>query len=100
MVNVNVCMSAFYVPCSRVSDAILEFQRSSRGAGYPQVLDGRIRVTTGHLGYRRRSSIKAIGPGSARSTKFQCDELGGKVSVEQYFRDSELSLDLSVDSII
>ncbi|KAL5522335.1 hypothetical protein ACEPAF_2192 [Sanghuangporus sanghuang] len=85
MINVNVCMSAFYVPYARLSDAILEFQARSRGA-IPQELEGRVRVTTTHLGYRKKNPIKAFGAQSARKTMFQCDEFGGKISVEQYFQ--------------
>ncbi|EJD00490.1 Piwi-domain-containing protein [Fomitiporia mediterranea MF3/22] len=86
MVNVNVCMSAFYIPHSKLSDAILEFQRRSRGAGAPRNLDGGVRVTTTHLGYRKKNKLAGFGPHSARKTIFQCDEYGGKISVEQYFQ--------------
>ncbi|KAL5479122.1 hypothetical protein ACEPAI_2410 [Sanghuangporus weigelae] len=85
MINVNVCMSAFCVPYARLSDVILEFQARSRGA-IPRELEGRVRVTTTHLGYRKKNPIKALGPQSARKTMFQCDEPDGKISVEQYFQ--------------
>lgn len=92
MVNVNICMSAFYVPNSKLSDAMLTFQRESRGASNPNEFYKKIRITTSHLGYRRRSGIKAFGPHTARRTMFQCDEMGGRVSVEQYFQHSKLSV--------
>lgn len=88
MVNVNVCMSVFYVPHSRVSDVLLKYGRASQGGGHPQILD-RIRIIMKHLGYRKRSSIKAFGPNTARKTIFQCNELRGKVSVEQYSQQSK-----------
>ncbi len=47
-----------------------------------------IRVRTLHLGYRKK--LLAIGSTSARNTYFDCAEMGGKVSVEQYFAKSEL----------
>ncbi|KAH8113207.1 Piwi-domain-containing protein [Phellopilus nigrolimitatus] len=86
MVNVNVCMGAFYVPNVRLSDAMIKYQQTSYGASNPQSFYRRVRVTTKHLGYRRKSGIKAFGSQSARKTVFQCDELGGMVSVEQYFQ--------------
>ncbi|KAI5118505.1 hypothetical protein M0805_004005 [Coniferiporia weirii] len=85
-INVNVCMSPFYVPYDRLSDAMTQFQQQSRGAGNPQFFYRRVRVTTTHLGYRKTSSIKGFGTLSARKTVFPCEELGGKVSVEQYFQ--------------
>ena len=90
MVNVKVCMSAFYVPRTRVSDALLEFNRQSRGAGHPQYLDGRIRVATTHLGYRKRNTMRGFASTTARSTTFECEQMGGRVSVERYFRESGL----------
>ena len=87
MVNVNICMSPFFTPYARLSDAYLRFQQESRGAN-PRAFYRKVRVTTSHLGYRKRSSIKAFGDSSASRTFFQCDELGGKVSVAQYFQKS------------
>ncbi|KAH8104896.1 Piwi domain-containing protein [Phellopilus nigrolimitatus] len=86
MVNVNVCMSAFYVPNARLSDAMIKYQQMSYGASNPQRFYKRVRVTTKHLGFRMKSGIKGFGRDTARKTTFQCDELGGKVSVEQYFQ--------------
>ncbi|THH04985.1 hypothetical protein EW145_g5129 [Phellinidium pouzarii] len=86
MVNVNICMSAFYVPYARLSDAIIKYEQQSRGSSNPHLFYKRVRVTTKHLGYRKKSSIKGFGNQSARKTIFQCDELGGKVNVEQYFQ--------------
>ncbi|KAH8109520.1 Piwi-domain-containing protein [Phellopilus nigrolimitatus] len=86
MVNVNVCMGAFYVPNARLSDAMVKYQQTSYGASNPQRFYRRVKVTTKHLGYRKQVGIKAFGTQSAKKTVFQCDELGGMVSVEQYFQ--------------
>lgn len=88
MVNVNVCMSAFYAPKQNLADAILQFSNYSYGAS-PRSFYRRVRVTTSHLGYTKRHGIKAIGPSTARKTTFDCAELGEKVSVEQYFQRSK-----------
>ena len=87
MVNVNACMSAFYVPNSRLSDAIQTFKSASFGAEPNEFYRG-IRVTTSYLGYRRRRSIEGFGK-TARRTVFHCDEFGGDISIEEYFRKSE-----------
>ncbi|KAH8115536.1 Piwi domain-containing protein [Phellopilus nigrolimitatus] len=57
-----------------------------RCASNPQSFYRRVRVTTKHLGYRRKNRIKAFGSQLARKTVFQGNELGGMVSVEQYFQ--------------
>ncbi|KAH8106429.1 Piwi-domain-containing protein [Phellopilus nigrolimitatus] len=72
---INVCMGAFYVPNAHCT-----------GKAIPRAFYRHVRVTTKHLGYHRKSGIKAFGSQSARKTVFQCDELGGMVSVEQYFQ--------------
>lgn len=46
-----------------------------------------IKVRTRHLGHKKR--IKAIGTTSARRTRFDCKEFGGKISVEDYFARSK-----------
>ncbi|KAG5643974.1 hypothetical protein DXG03_009263, partial [Asterophora parasitica] len=83
MVNVNVCMTAFVEP-GNLADALLNFSRNSRGA-MPTLPKGmaRVKVRMQHLGYTK--PIKKVGTTSARNTKFDCAELGGTVSVEQYF---------------
>ncbi|RDB21860.1 Protein argonaute 1B [Hypsizygus marmoreus] len=83
MVNVNVCMTAFIEP-GNLADALLAFQRNSRGAmpTLPKSMS-RLRIRTQHLGHKK--AVKRIGTTSARITKFDCPELGGTVSVEQYF---------------
>ncbi|KAG6810227.1 hypothetical protein H0H92_012816 [Tricholoma furcatifolium] len=83
MVNVNACMTAFIEP-GNLADALFAFSRGSHGA-MPTLPKGfaRIKVMTRHMGYTK--PVKRVGTTSARNTKFECAELGGVVSVEQYF---------------
>ncbi|KAG1898378.1 Piwi domain-containing protein [Suillus fuscotomentosus] len=83
MVNVGVCMTAFYKP-GNLADAMMAFQRSSDGA-MPQRFTQKLKVTTRHLGYAQKKPIKKIMPTSPRRTFFHCEEYG-KISVEEYFR--------------
>jgi Argonaute linker 1 domain len=80
MVNVNACMTAFYTP-GNLAEAILAFNQRSKG-GMPSKFAEKIKVTTKHLGYKRKKPIFAITTKSADKTFFDCQELGGKVSVE------------------
>ncbi|KAL5492905.1 hypothetical protein ACEPAI_4353 [Sanghuangporus weigelae] len=82
MINVNTCMSAFYVSRS-MTDALREFMQQSRGA-VPQRFFGNMKVVTSYLGYDRRNTVKAIGPSTARRTKIQSKEFGN-ITVEEYF---------------
>ncbi|KAG2050097.1 Piwi-domain-containing protein [Suillus hirtellus] len=84
MVNVGVCMTAFYKP-GNLADAILEFNRSSNGAML-QRFTQKLKVTTSHLGYKQKKPIKKIMPTTARQTTFNCEEYNGKISVEEYFK--------------
>ncbi|KZT18189.1 Piwi-domain-containing protein [Neolentinus lepideus HHB14362 ss-1] len=85
MVNVNVAMTAFYIP-GNLAEAMLEFQQNTRG-GMPNSFARDVKITTMHLGYKRRYSIKGIGNSTARRTTFPCEELGGTVSVERFFKE-------------
>ncbi|KAH8109367.1 Piwi-domain-containing protein [Phellopilus nigrolimitatus] len=82
MINVNACTSVFYTPYARFSDAMFKYPKLSYGEKFYR----HARVTMKHLAYRKKSRIKGFGSQTARKTFFQCDELGGEVSVEQYFR--------------
>lgn len=84
MVNVNVCMTAFIAP-GNLADRLFEFSRNSRGSlpTLPKAMVKSIKVKTLHLGYKKK--LNAIGTEPARTTFFNCEELGGKVSVEVYF---------------
>lgn len=88
MVNVNVCMTAFHEP-GKLSDALMAFSRGSFGA-IPREFMSKVKVSTKHLGYTRKYTVKRIvGGKTAASEKFKCDEYGGGViSVEEYFKRS------------
>ncbi|KAJ3494420.1 hypothetical protein NLJ89_g10812 [Agrocybe chaxingu] len=97
MVNVNVCMTAFIEP-GNLAQRLMDFNRHSRGAmpTLPPSMVKSIRVRTKHLGHTKK--LLAIGSKSARNEFFNCEELGGKVSVEQYFeRKHKIKLDHPTD---
>jgi eukaryotic translation initiation factor 2C len=83
-------MTAFVEP-GNVADALMVFSRNSRGAmpTLPKSMAKSAKVTTKHLGYKVRKPIKNIATTSARNTFFDCQELGGRISVENYFRRSK-----------
>ncbi|KAI0668264.1 Piwi-domain-containing protein [Trametes maxima] len=85
MVNINVCMTAFYIP-GNLAEAMLAFGQSTAG-GMPQQFANRMKVLTKHLGYTKKSTISRIMTSlTARTAKFDCEELGGRVSVEDFFK--------------
>ncbi|KAF7290752.1 Argonaute-like protein [Mycena indigotica] len=86
MVNVNNCMTAFIEP-GNLADRLFQFNTMSQGAmpNLPKAYAKSIKVTTRHLGYKMRKPLKTICGTSARNTFFNCEELGGRISVEQYF---------------
>ncbi|KAJ7117885.1 argonaute-like protein [Mycena crocata] len=86
MVNVNNCMTAFIHP-GNLAEALDAFSRNSKGAmpTLPKAFAKSTKVTTQHLGYKMRKPIKAIASTSARNTYFNCEEFGGRISVEKYF---------------
>jgi hypothetical protein len=89
MVNINVCMTAF-IETKNMAEAIMDFQRGSRG-GMPRLQEmfgkSALRVKTRHLGHRK--GVWAIGQTTANQEKFPCEELGGVVTVAEYFRKSK-----------
>ena len=91
MVNVNVCMSAFYKP-GKLSDALGSFASRSFDAA-PRELMNKVKVSIDYLGYKRVKTINRVQLSlSARQHRFSCPELGGTVSVEEYFLRSTLFL--------
>ena len=87
MVNVNLCMTAFYTP-GRLADAMDAFQRRSRG-GMPNSFADKLKVSTKHLGFTRKFTIHRIMNGkTARKESFHCEEFGGKITVENFFKRS------------
>ncbi|KAJ4490632.1 argonaute-like protein [Lentinula aciculospora] len=85
MVNVNACMTAFIEP-GKLADALLAFSRRSRGAmpSLPHELMRKIKVTTQHMGSKRRYTLQSVATTTARNTLFNHDKYG-KISVEEYF---------------
>ncbi|KAG1737463.1 ribonuclease H-like domain-containing protein [Suillus paluster] len=81
MVNVNVCTTAFYTP-GNLAVQMMAFNNSSFGARMEVFCRG-VRVKATHLGYRK--TVKSLARQNARQYAFPCDELGGRVTVEQYF---------------
>ncbi|KAG5645156.1 hypothetical protein DXG03_006780 [Asterophora parasitica] len=77
-----VCTTAFYIP-GNLARAMQEFNDSSFGARMNVFVKG-VRVTATHLGYRK--TVKALTHVTARQYSFDCAELGGKVTVETYFK--------------
>lgn len=98
MVNVNVCMAPFYVP-GNLADILKTFQRLSHGA-MPQRFLSKIKVTTSHLGYKRKRPIFAIETRTAAQISFDCPELGGNVSVQKYFERSNLFLLMILERLL
>ncbi|PPQ70160.1 hypothetical protein CVT24_003887 [Panaeolus cyanescens] len=81
MINVNVCMTAFYKE-GKLSDAIMAFRNSSFGARTSNFVRG-LRVKTFPLLYKK--TIKTAANVNARQHKFFCDELRKEVTVEEYY---------------
>lgn len=88
MVNVNICMSAFYEPVN-LSTALHAFDSHSRGA-IPQDLLAKVKISTTYRGYKCIRTIFRISDVSARKHKFFCQEYGENVTVEQFFLKSTL----------
>ncbi|TFY68777.1 hypothetical protein EVG20_g3426 [Dentipellis fragilis] len=85
MVNVNVCMAAFHQP-GNLADALRNFNMASLGAD-PRSLMAKVKVSTSHLGYKRVRTIKRVVPNkTARTQMFNCEEFGGMISVEDFFK--------------
>ncbi|KAK7682059.1 hypothetical protein QCA50_015023 [Cerrena zonata] len=83
MVNINVCMSAFYLP-GNLADAMLAFQERTSG-GMPTEFAEGLKVITRHLGYPRKRTITAIARTPASRTKFKLNGTQ-EVTVAEYFR--------------
>ncbi|KIJ59485.1 hypothetical protein HYDPIDRAFT_118463 [Hydnomerulius pinastri MD-312] len=85
MVNVGVCMTAFYKP-GNLADAIQEFGRMSNGAVLRRLAQ-KLKVTTSHLGYLQTKPLKKIMDTTSKNTFFPCDEFKSpKMSVADYFK--------------
>ncbi|GBE85375.1 Piwi-domain-containing protein [Sparassis crispa] len=82
-VNVNVCMTAFYTP-GNLADAMIAFNGST--GGMPGSFTRGLKVSTRYLGYTRKRTVMGIMSTTARQMRFQCDELNGVVTMEEYFQ--------------
>ena len=86
-VNINVCMTAFYVP-GPLATRMDEFLRQTGGA-MPHTFFERLKVSTKHLGFTRKYTLHRIMTGkTARAEKFNCEEFRGMISVEDFFKRS------------
>lgn len=84
-VNVNVATTAFYSE-GNLANAMNEFRTATFGARMDSFVRG-IRVQTTHLGHKK--TVKKTSPHTAQSYKFNWDEGGSQVSVEEYFKRSQ-----------
>jgi len=87
LINVNLCMSAFYQP-GKLSDALRDFGMASLEA-IPREFMRRVKVSTRYRGYKRVMTIQRVVGISASRQTFSCEELGGTTSVRDYFFRSE-----------
>jgi hypothetical protein len=49
-------------------------------------------MTSVKLSYPAKKTVRRVSPQSARDMRFQCQELGGVVTVDKYFERSEHKL--------
>ncbi|KAH9987922.1 Piwi-domain-containing protein [Russula compacta] len=84
MVNVNACTAAFYEP-GKLSEALRAFDIRSFGA-IPQNFMASAKVSTRYRGHKVVKMIRRISDSSARKQKFPCEEYGGEITVEDFFR--------------
>lgn len=90
MVNLNVCTGAFYKPGSLL-DRMREFRDMDRNEDALVKFLQKLRVETNYLKKKRVKTICGLAPGCANAQlyKFQCEELGGRVTVEDFFKRSK-----------
>ncbi|KAH6904888.1 QDE2 protein [Coprinopsis sp. MPI-PUGE-AT-0042] len=80
----NACMTAFIEP-GNLADRLLQFRRDSNTMPtLSKAMIRSIRVRTLHLKHRKK--LNDIGTTSARNTFFPCQEYGGQISVENFFK--------------
>ncbi|KAJ3553550.1 hypothetical protein NM688_g3548 [Phlebia brevispora] len=86
MVNVNVSFAAFYSISGNLAEEMRRLEADNRGRRVSYEFLVGLRVETTHLGYRKTRPITAVEFKTARQASFYCKELGGQVTVENYFR--------------
>ncbi|THH32716.1 hypothetical protein EUX98_g1439 [Antrodiella citrinella] len=84
MVNINVCMTAFYEP-GNLAQAMLAFQRQSKG-GMPNSFVERLQVITHHLPYPKKYTARKVTNATARQQMMRFDEENRSVSIEYFFK--------------
>ncbi|KAF8578838.1 Piwi-domain-containing protein [Ramaria rubella] len=84
LVNVNVCYTAFYKE-QNLAFAMEEFRGASYGASADKFVEG-VRVRLSHLSYRPKKTVRKVSARGATQVRFQCAELGGTVTVADYFQ--------------
>lgn len=82
MVNINACMTAFYIP-GNLAQVMLNFQ--DRTATLPNQFYERLKIVTTHLGYPKKKAIFRVMQSTPRQTKFTHNK-HGEITVEQYFK--------------
>lgn len=94
MVNLNVCTGAFYRPGSLL-ECMREFRDLDWGGDLGKFLR-KLRVETNYLKKKgvpspRVKTICGLAPDglNAKQAKFECEELGGTVTVEAFFKRSK-----------
>jgi len=95
MVNLNVCTGAFYKP-GPLLDCMREFRDMDRTEDALDKFLQKLRVETNYLKKKGVPSPRvkticglAAGGANAQQSKFQCEELGGRVTVEDFFKRSK-----------
>jgi len=89
VLNVNVCMTPFYV-AGTLMDAITKFQERTQGA-VPSDFPSKVKVVTTHLGYNRTYTLtEVLGAGGPGDVFFDRKEKNQpKISVADYFLRSK-----------
>lgn len=88
MVNINVCMTAFYEP-GNLAEAMFAFQRRSKG-GMPNSFVERLQVVTHHLPYPKKYTARKIVQTTARRQMIYYNEEKKKVTIEEFFKKSKV----------
>lgn len=98
MLNLNVCMTAFYEP-GNLWNAWQAFRNGSFGGSANEFLV-RAKISTKHYGYKKVHTVrKMVGNKTARRQEFDCAEFGGKITVENYYKRSKCSF-LDIFSVV
>ena len=85
VLNVNVCMTPFYVS-GTLMEAISKFQDRTQGA-VPSDFPSRVKIVTNHLGYNRTYTLtEVLGAPGPENVYFDCSKYKPqKTSIANYF---------------